>query len=80
MTTKALALAAASCLAVFALAACDKHGDDGAAQKTTGHIESAAGSITGSEKLKRDGKKDEVVGGVKSAVGDVKDAVHDAAK
>jgi uncharacterized protein YjbJ (UPF0337 family) len=49
-------------------------------QKTTGHIESAVGDFTGSDKLKHDGKKDEVVGGVKSVAGDVKDTVKDAVK
>lgn len=56
--------------------------DDGSghAQKTTGHVESAVGSLTGDAKLKREGKKDEVIGGVKSAAGDIKDAAKDAAK
>jgi len=51
---------------------------DGGGQKTKGQLESAAGSLTGDAKLKRQGQKDEVVGGVKKTVGDVKDAVHDA--
>ncbi len=56
-------------------------GDDhGGGQKTKGKIESAAGSFLGDAHLKREGKKDEVVGGVKKTVGDVKDAVHDALK
>lgn len=58
------------------LSACDKH--SGSGQKTAGHIESGVGAITGDDHLKREGKKDEVVGGVKSAAGDVKDAVKDA--
>ena len=62
------------------LAACDRDNQSGAMQKTQGHIESAVGDITGNDKLKRDGKKDEVVGGVKSVVGDVKDTVKDAVK
>jgi len=69
-------LAAAAAL----LGACTKHDSDGSVQKATGHLESAAGDLTGSWKLKRDGKKDEVEGGVKSVVGDVKDTIHDAAK
>jgi uncharacterized protein YjbJ (UPF0337 family) len=76
---KAQQIACACALAALTLTACERGGDDGASQKTKGHIESAAGSMIGSDKLKRDGKKDEVVGGVKGAVGDVKDAVHDAA-
>ncbi|CAN5206342.1 hypothetical protein BH10PSE3_BH10PSE3_01890 [soil metagenome] len=62
--------------ALFTLAACDK--DSGHAQKTTGKIESGVGSITGDKELKREGKKDEVVGGVKSAASDLKGAVKDA--
>jgi uncharacterized protein YjbJ (UPF0337 family) len=58
------------------LAACDS--GEGGGQKTKGQFESAAGSLTGDAKLKNQGKKDEVVGGVKKTVGDVKDAVHDA--
>jgi uncharacterized protein YjbJ (UPF0337 family) len=58
------------------LAACNS--GDGAGQKTKGQVESAAGSLTGDAKLKQQGQKDEVVGGVKKTVGDVKDAVHDA--
>jgi uncharacterized protein YjbJ (UPF0337 family) len=58
------------------LAACNS--GDGGGQKTKGQIESAAGSLTGDAKLKRTGKKDEVVGGVKTTVGDLKSAVHDA--
>jgi len=58
------------------LAACDS--GEGGGQKTKGQFESAAGSLTGDAKLKNQGKKDEVVGGVKKTVGDLKDAVHDA--
>jgi len=58
------------------LAACNS--GDGGGQKTKGQVESAVGSLTGDAKLKRQGQKDELVGGVKKTVGDVKDAVHDA--
>jgi uncharacterized protein YjbJ (UPF0337 family) len=58
------------------LAACGSGG--GAGQKTKGQVESAVGGLTGDAKLKREGKKDQVVGGVKKTVGDLKDAVHDA--
>ncbi len=58
------------------LGACNS--GEGGGQKTKGQIESAAGALTGDAKLKRDGKKDEVVGGVKQTVGDMKAAVHDA--
>jgi len=70
-----LSLAIVGALAA-SLAACNS--GDGGGQKTKGQLESAAGSLTGDAKLKREGQKDEVVGGVKKTVGDVKDAVHDA--
>jgi uncharacterized protein YjbJ (UPF0337 family) len=60
------------------LSACGDGEGDG--QKTKGQFEAAAGSITGDQHLKREGKKDEVVGGVKNAFGDVKHAFHDATK
>ena len=80
MPTIRLALVAALSLTASAFCACDRSHESGAMQKTTGHIESAVGDLTGSEKLKREGKKDEVVGGVKSVAGDVKDTVKDAVK
>jgi uncharacterized protein YjbJ (UPF0337 family) len=73
-------LAALTTLTAAPLAACDKDHQSGAMQKATGHVESAIGELTGNDKLKREGKKDAVVGGVKSALGDVKDTVKDAAK
>jgi uncharacterized protein YjbJ (UPF0337 family) len=75
-----LTLTAALVVAAAALGACARHDDNGSIQKATGHIESAAGDLTGSAKLKHDGKKDEIEGGVKSVVGDVKDTIHDATK
>jgi uncharacterized protein YjbJ (UPF0337 family) len=63
-------------VATLVLSACDK--DSGHAQKTAGKIESGVGSVTGDKDLKREGKKDQVVGGVKSAAGDLKSAVKDA--
>lgn len=74
------ALVAALSLTAVALGTCDKGHQSGAMQKTTGHVESAVGDFTGSDKLQREGKKDEVVGGVKSVAGDVKDTVKDAVK
>ncbi len=44
-----------------ATAACDSSGGSG--QKTGGEIKEAAGKITGDDSLKREGKKDQVVGG-----------------
>lgn len=74
--TRRLPHAAIFAVAMLAVSACDK--DAGHAQKTTGKIESGVGSITGDKELKREGKKDEVVGGVKSAASDLKGAVKDA--
>jgi uncharacterized protein YjbJ (UPF0337 family) len=67
-------------LTATALVACDRGHESGAEQKTVGHIESAAGELTGSDKLKSAGRHDEVVGGVKTVAGDVKDTVKDATK
>ena len=74
------ALIPALIAAAVTLGACSQGDDHGSVQKATGHIESAAGDLTGSDKLKGQGKHDEVVGGMKSAVGDVKDTVKDAVK
>lgn len=68
--------AAALVVVLLSLGACDR--DSGHAQKTTGKIESAVGDVTGDKSLQREGRKDEVAGGVKSAVGDLKDAATDA--
>jgi uncharacterized protein YjbJ (UPF0337 family) len=77
MPIRTSVLSGALLLAIAAaLGGCDS--GDGGGQKTKGHIESAAGSLTGDRHLKDQGKKDEVVGGVKSTVGDLKSAVHDA--
>lgn len=72
----ASAVCAALALGILALAGCDD--GHGGGQRTKGHVESALGSLAGDRHLKREGRKDEVVGGVKKTVGDFKDAVHDA--
>jgi len=51
----------------------DKDRVEGAAQKTGGRIKEAAGKATGDSKLEMEGKKDKTVGGVKNAVGGMKD-------
>lgn len=61
--------------AVMALSACGK--DSGHAQQAMGKLESGVGSVTGDKRLAREGKKDKVVGGVKSAASDLKGAVKD---
>lgn len=47
--------------------------------KTKGKIKQAVGSLTGDEKLKREGENDELKGQLKGAVKDVEHAVKDAA-
>ena len=46
--------------------------------KVKGKIKQAAGTVTGNEKLKREGKLDEAKGKLKGDVEDVKDAVKNA--
>jgi len=71
-------LTAMTMLIAAALGACDR--GDGAGQKAKGQLESGVGAVTGDQHLKNQGKKDEVVGGVKKTFGDLKGAVHDASK
>lgn len=80
MTRPRLAPTLALALAALALgvAACD--GGSGSGQKTKGDVKEAVGSITGDQDLKREGQKDQVIGGVKETVHDAKEAVKDAAK
>src|SRR6476661_2021221 len=74
-----LVLIAALCAGAFSLQACGRT-DDGAGQKTAGKIEGAVGDLTGNEKLQREGRHDEVVGGVKETVQDAKEAIGAATK
>ncbi len=71
-------LTAMALLIAAAVGACDQ--GDGAGQKAKGQLESGVGSITGDQHLKNQGKKDEVVGGVKKTFGDLKGAARDASK
>jgi uncharacterized protein YjbJ (UPF0337 family) len=50
---------------------------DGSLKNIGGKIKEAAGNITGDEKLKAEGKADQVAGKVQNAVGGVKDTVRD---
>ena len=50
----------------------------GAAQNMKGKVKEAAGRVVGDEKLKAEGKADQVAGKVRNAVGGVKDAIRDA--
>ena len=72
-------LIGALCAAALGIQACGKT-DDGENQQTVGKIEGAVGELTGDEELQREGKKDEIVGGVKETVQDAKDTIGAAAK
>ena len=54
----------------------DKDRIEGSAQRAKGKIEETAGKITGDEKLKADGKADQVAGKVKNVIGGVKDTIR----
>lgn len=70
MLTSRQALAAIVVLSAISLSACGKSGD---LQKAAGQMESAAGDMTGSQKLKAEGRDDLFKGDAKSLAGDVKD-------
>jgi uncharacterized protein YjbJ (UPF0337 family) len=48
--------------------------------KSKGRIKQAVGDLTGNEKLKREGERDELRGQVKGVVKDVKRAIDKAVK
>lgn len=50
---------------------------EGAAKNLGGNIKEAAGKLTGDEKLKAEGRADQVEGKVQNAVGGMKDALRD---
>lgn len=50
---------------------------EGAAKNLGGNIKEAAGKLTGDEKLKADGRADQVEGKVQNAVGGLKDTIRD---
>ena len=49
---------------------------EGAAKNIGGKIKEAAGKLTGDEKLKAEGRADQVVGKVQNAVGGLKDTLR----
>lgn len=49
----------------------------GTTDKAKGRVKEAAGALTGSRKLKREGKLDQLVGSVKEAVGSAVDTVRE---
>ena len=50
---------------------------EGAAKNMGGKVKEATGDVTGDEKLKAEGKADQVEGKVQNAVGGMKDALRD---
>lgn len=50
---------------------------EGAAKNLGGKAKEAAGKVTGDEKLKAEGRADQVEGKVQNAIGGVKDALRD---
>ena len=50
---------------------------DGSADEGKGRLKEAAGSLTGDDSLKNEGKVDQATGSVKDKVGDVADKVKD---
>ena len=49
---------------------------EGAAKNMGGKVKEAAGKVTGDEKLKADGRADQVEGKVQNAVGGIKDTLR----
>lgn len=49
---------------------------EGAAKNMGGKVKEAAGNVTGDEKLKAEGKADQVEGKVQNAVGGLKDTLR----
>lgn len=50
---------------------------EGAAKTTGGNIKEAVGKLTGDEKLKAEGRAEQVEGKIQNTVGGLKDAVRD---
>ena len=50
---------------------------EGAAKNLGGNIKEAAGKLTGDEKLKAEGRADQVEGKIQNAVGGLKDTLRD---
>ena len=50
---------------------------EGAGKNIGGKIKEAAGKVTGDEKLKAEGRADQVEGKIQNAVGGVKDSLRD---
>ncbi|MEF7617083.1 CsbD family protein [Aquincola sp. MAHUQ-54] len=52
----------------------------GRAEEAKGHVKEAAGKVVGSEKLKAEGRGDQVAGKTQATYGDAKEQVKDALK
>ncbi len=50
---------------------------EGAAKNMGGKVKEAAGKVTGDEKLKAEGRADQVEGKVQNTVGGIKDALNE---
>ena len=50
---------------------------EGAAKNLGGKIKETAGKITGDEKLKAEGRADQIEGRIQNAVGGLKDSLHE---
>jgi len=50
---------------------------EGAAKNMGGKIKETAGNVTGDEKLKAEGKAEQVEGKIQNAVGGIKDSLRD---
>ena len=53
---------------------------EGAAKNIGGNIKEAAGKVTGDEKLKAEGRAEQLEGKVQNTVGGIKDALRDGDK
>jgi uncharacterized protein YjbJ (UPF0337 family) len=58
----------------------DKERVKGAAQNLRGKAKEAAGKVTGDEKLKAEGRGDQVAGKIRNVVGGVRDAFRQATR
>lgn len=58
----------------------DKDRIKGSAQNVKGKVKEAAGKALGDEKMKQEGRGDQVAGKVKNAVGGFRDTVRDATR
>lgn len=58
----------------------DKDRIDGAAKNLGGKAKEAAGKVLGDEKLKAEGRTDQMTGKIQNAVGGAKDALNESDK